>query len=87
MATNSHIFSKETWNHSHFSLDCSNKPDGWYADPYSCVKYWNCIGGKATHHICDEGLFYEPVKVQCDYEDRVNCGNRPHCNECDDNCP
>ena len=68
-------------------LDCSSKPDGYYADPYSCKKYWHCSGGRGSHMICDGELMYEPSKVQCDYPDRVNCGNRPPCNECLDGCP
>lgn len=68
-------------------LDCSTKPSGWYPDPYSCVKYWNCNGDRATHYICPDGLMYEPTKVQCDFPDRVQCGSRPPCNECMDGCP
>ena len=68
-------------------IDCSSKPSGWYPDPYSCVKYWNCQGSRATHYICPDGLMYEPSKVQCDYPDRVECGSRPPCNECLDGCP
>ena len=68
-------------------LDCSSKPSGWYPDPYSCVKYWNCNGNRATHYICPDGQMYEPVKVLCDYPDRVQCGSRPPCNECLDGCP
>merc|ERR1712142_677169 len=59
-------------------------------DPYSCVKYWNCQGSTATHFQCPDGLMAkvdEPSGVQCDFPDRVNCGNRPPCNECDDDCP
>jgi len=68
-------------------LDCSHKPDGWYPDPYSCEKYWHCTGGTAQHLMCQDGLMYEPVKIQCDFPDRVRCDNRPPCNECDAGCP
>ena len=53
----------------------------------SCVKYWNCLNGKGTHYMCEDGLMYDPVKNWCNYEDMVNCGSRPHCNECDEGCP
>jgi len=68
-------------------LDCSSKPDGWYADPYSCPKYWNCLAGKSYHHICPEGEMYDPGHNWCDFTERVNCGTRPPCNECLDGCP
>ena len=32
--------------------DCSNKPDGYYPDPFSCVKYWVCLAGVGHHHQC-----------------------------------
>jgi len=68
-------------------LDCSSKPDGWYPDPYSCPKYWHCSGGASVHLMCGPGLMYEPDKIQCDFPDRVNCGSKPPCNECEDGCP
>jgi len=68
-------------------LDCSSKPDGYYADPFSCPKYWQCSGGRGQHHICPEGQMYDPGHVWCDYTDRVQCGSRPHCNECEPGCP
>jgi len=67
-------------------LDCTNKEDGWYPDPYSCKKYWHCSAGTGQHMICDLNYMYEPVKIQCDLPERVNCGNRPPCNECDEDC-
>ena len=68
-------------------LDCSSKPDGWYADPYSCKKYWQCSNGHGYHNMCDGDLMYDPGHIWCDNPDRVNCGSRPPCNECDDDCP
>jgi len=68
-------------------LDCSSKDDGWYADPYSCKKYWHCTAGVGQHMICEKNYMFDPGHVWCDTPDRVNCGNRPPCNECDDDCP
>merc|ERR1712180_523410 len=67
-------------------LDCSNKPDGWYADPYNCRKFWHCDHGEGQHHMCEKNYLYDPVHVWCDYPERVNCGGRPVCDECDNNC-
>ena len=36
-------------------LDCSDKRDGYYEDPFSCPKYWQCVAGRAIHSICPEG--------------------------------
>jgi len=71
-------------------IDCKDKGTGWYEDPYSCIKYWNCQGSTATHFICPDGLMAkvdEPYNVACDFPDRVDCGSRPPCNECADDCP
>ena len=68
-------------------IDCSSKPSGWYPDPYSCVKYWVCLAGVGVHQQCPTGLYWEPVKIMCDFYDRVECGSRPPCNECEEGCP
>ena len=67
-------------------LDCTGKPNGWYPDPYSCLKYWNCDNDQATHYICPEGLMYDSVRVYCDFLWGFECGSRPPCNECIDSC-
>merc|ERR1712059_202160 len=47
------------------TLDCSTRPDGWYADPYNCRKYWHCAGKVGQHFMCDAQLEYNPALVQC----------------------
>merc|ERR1712183_379474 len=68
-------------------LDCSNKQDGYYADPFSCRKYWHCQHGVGEHVLCKDNLMYDPGHVWCDFPENVNCGNRPPCNECNEGCP
>merc|ERR1711970_153305 len=68
-------------------LDCSNKQDGYYADPFSCRKYWHCQRGAGEHVLCKDNLMYDPGHVWCDFPENVNCGNRPPCNECNEGCP
>merc|ERR1719219_2637927 len=68
-------------------LDCNHKPDGYYPDPFSCVKYWICQGGVSLHQQCPPDQYWEPVKRWCDWYDRVECGSRPPCNECEAGCP
>ena len=65
---------------------CVGKRDGWYPDEFNCAKYWHCDAEKGAHFLCANGLVYESTKVQCDWPDRVNCGSRPTCDHCDENC-
>jgi len=67
-------------------LNCTGLADGWYADPYNCRKYWHCSHGQGEHHLCEDDLVYDVDHVWCDYPDRVECGERPVCDECDNNC-
>ena len=70
-----------------FQPDCHGLPDGYYPDPYSCVKYWVCQGGVGYHQHCPANQYYEPVLIRCDWDWAVECGSRPPCNECDEGCP
>jgi len=65
---------------------CVGRNDGWYPDLFNCAKYWHCSAEKGTHFLCASGLVYESNKVQCDWPDRVDCGSRPTCDQCDENC-
>ena len=76
-------------NIRHYKIrsDCHGLPDGYYPDPYSCVKYWICQGGAGYHQQCPPDQYYEPVLVRCDWSWAVECGSRPPCNECLEGCP
>merc|ERR1712004_742417 len=52
----------------------------------NCRKYIQCTGGLPDLHTCNPGLLYRPSNVQCDYPDRVDCGDRPVCDDNDENC-
>jgi len=67
-------------------MDCSAMPDGWYPDTYNCRKYWHCEGGQGTHYLCENNLLFDPVHIWCDFSNSVDCGGRPICDECDNNC-
>jgi len=72
-------------------FDCP-EPQGFFADDKNCAKYWQCSNNVAIHHTCDTKggiqLLYRPSNIQCDYPERVDCGNRPICEdvENDENC-
>jgi len=72
------------------TFDCSTRPLGWYADPYNCRKYYHCeqnYGTTKHHYLCGTaGTVYNQVTVACDWDDRVDCGSRPICDDCDLNC-
>ena len=71
-------------------MDCTDLEDGWYPDPYNCRKYWHCSNGHGSHLMCEtkEGkdLQYNPDNIQCDWPERVCCGDRQVCDDCDGNC-
>jgi len=71
-------------------FDCSTKPAGWYADPFNCRKYYQCpasYSATKNHFLCTtDGTVYDQTHVACDWDDRVDCGSRPICDDCDLNC-
>ena len=67
-------------------MDCTAMPDGWYPDPYNCRKYWHCEAGKGHHYTCQDSFLFDPVHVWCDWPYNVDCGGRPVCDDCDQNC-
>merc|ERR1711973_241954 len=68
------------------TFDCVAAGNGWFGDSYNCRKYWHCYEGVGEHMICKDGLLYNDVLIQCDYPDRVDCGDRPICGPCDEDC-
>lgn len=53
---------------------CTNVPDGTMkVNPYNCNSYLTCLGGLAFEQFCQDGLFFDQVKRQCDYPENVNC--------------
>merc|ERR1712027_93515 len=75
-----------TTQHCGHELDCSNKPNGYYPDPYSCQDFWICEHGFAYHEQCQPGLMYDAELVECNWADEVDCGSRPPCDECLGEC-
>lgn len=69
----------------HF-FNCSGMENGFYADPYNCRKYWECVEGAGIHTTCRDQLLWRVDMNWCDYPENVICGHRPVCDECDENC-
>ena len=72
--------------------DCKELGDGYFPDPYNCRKYWHCYKGEGEHHICPNDPatgtpeVYDLVWGGCNFQEYTECGERPVCDECDNNC-
>jgi len=65
--------------------------EGFYPDPDNCVKHFRCFEGVATEIACKPGTdgrqeLYDDVHFICAAANSVNCGDRPICDENDQNC-
>merc|ERR1712179_180565 len=70
---------------------CAGHTNGYYADPANCIKYYHCFDGRVQEHLTcpkEQGVqeCYDPEHVWCNFPDKVNCGDRPICDEKDENC-
>merc|ERR1711973_413456 len=72
----------------HEESQCDIFGAGTHPDPFNCRKYWNCDGaGNGYHEFCPKGqLFTTRYGGACDYDYNVHCGDRPVCDDCDENC-
>jgi len=65
-------------------FDCP-EAQGFFPDEKNCAKYWQCNADVAQHHACDKKngiqLLYRPSDVQCDWPERVECEDRPICDD------
>jgi len=70
-------------------FDCPT-PVGFFEDPKDCASYWQCSDNVAVHHTCDKKnglqLLFRASDIQCDWPDRVECGDRPVCDDNGENC-
>jgi len=64
--------------------------DGWFEDPANCIKYYRCDSYVADRRTCEKSgttqLHWLQEKEWCDYPSNVDCGDRPICDEFDENC-
>jgi len=70
---------------------CNDKNNGYFADPKNCIYYYHCFDNAVEARlICpNEGgvqQLYDPTHIWCDYPNKVDCGDRPICDENDENC-
>jgi hypothetical protein len=57
----------ETINACDFTaaFDCEGKKNGFYKDPESAHKFFECVGGKAINFTCPENLAFDETKKIC----------------------
>jgi len=73
-------------------LDCTGLKDDYYPNEFNCRKYWGCIGGKATPHMCPPDPqtgypeVFDMVYKGCNFQEYTYCGDRPICGDCDEGC-
>jgi len=70
---------------------CSDKTNGYFADPKNCIKYYHCFNNAVEEHITcpnNDGVqqLYDPTHTWCNFPEKVDCGDRPICDENDENC-
>ncbi|KAL4240167.1 hypothetical protein ACF0H5_000961 [Mactra antiquata] len=56
---------------------CSDKADGFYADPNSCHYFYRCISRKKYHYQCPANLVYNSITHVCDWPHIVPCKTFP----------
>ncbi len=60
-------------------LDCSNKPDGYYADDYNCRKYWHCYQAHSIFQRDGEYKKRSHLRGFCHYPHREVDAGRHGC--------
>lgn len=62
---------------THQPVDCFKCPsDVFFIDVpvnYACSQFVRCINGIATHHTCESGLLFDPIRRQCNFRADVGC--------------
>merc|ERR1711892_1487116 len=81
--TDSPTVSPDCGNHTSF---CENSADGYFSDPYNCRKYWYCHNKEGDHHKCPSEQLFDIVWNGCNFPNLVDCGDRPVCGDCDEDC-
>merc|ERR1712051_477832 len=51
--------------------------DGLFADPDNCKMFYDCANGRPFHEACPSGTLFDDHLLICNFENQVNCGDRP----------
>ena len=55
------------------ALECPEDATGFFPFPPDCRKYLNCWRGRGTIQPCAPATFFDPVRRECDYPEKVKC--------------
>merc|ERR1711936_333153 len=61
--------------HSEGPFECPG--NGLFADPDNCQMFYDCANGRPFHEACPSGTLFDETLLICNFEDQVNCGDRP----------
>jgi len=56
-------------------FDCPS--DGLFPDDDNCQCFWECANNVAFSECCSPGTMFDAASSNCNYEDQVDCGDRP----------
>ena len=93
VATSDHCIVKHRLHVWGQAISCSDLGPGWHPDLFNCRRYWHCLNSDSEpeHLLCEDDSHGEPMMWNlaydgCDYKANTDCGERPICDECNDNC-
>jgi len=52
--------------------------DGIWPDPDNCQCFYDCSNNQPFLECCGPGTYFDAVFMICNYQDQVDCGDRPH---------
>jgi len=61
----------------HFLQPFECPGDGLFADPDNCKMFYDCAAGRPYHEACPSGTLFDDHLLICNFENQVNCGDRP----------
>lgn len=65
---------------------CDQDGVDFFPYPENCRKFYECDNGNLYKMTCANDWLYDINNKYCDYPERVDCGDRPLCDNDDNNC-
>jgi len=58
---------------------CDGQPNGNYADPEDCTKYYTCSNGNTFHYTCSDGTYWDPDIGVCNWPYNLSEDRQEEC--------